>query len=79
MIVAAPASVVLTADENVRLALAVYREAVNAASPYLGFIALRGVLDAVLEKRDAVDAYINRRHQRTKVKGCTPMSSPRCR
>ena len=59
MIASAPARIELAADERARLALALYREGVSASSPYLGFMAFWGVLDAVLETRDAVDNFIN--------------------
>lgn len=41
----APACVVVEDDPRARLALALYREGVNATSPYLGFVAFWSVLD----------------------------------
>lgn len=60
MTMPAPACVEVVDDKRLRLALAVYREAVNALSPYLGFFAYWGVLDAVFgPKPDDVDAFVN--------------------
>jgi hypothetical protein len=44
--VAAPHSVTVTADERLRLALAVYREGLNAASPFYRFLAFWNVIEA---------------------------------
>jgi hypothetical protein len=56
----APERIEVVDDQRLRLALAVYREGVNAQSPYLGFLAYWGVLDAVYgPHRKDVDAFVN--------------------
>lgn len=50
----------IEADAEAGLALAVYREGVNATSPYFGFFAFWSVLDAVFDgKSKRVDAFVN--------------------
>lgn len=61
----APARVEVEDDDRLRLALAIYREGVNA-NPYLGFFAFWSVLDAVFDGRAGdVDAYVNRQAAKT--------------
>jgi hypothetical protein len=60
MTLRAPERIEVEGSDRLALALAVYREGV-CATPYLGFFAFWGVLDAVFDGSDAdVDAYVNR-------------------
>lgn len=59
MLVAAPRSVAVLDDPKLRLALAVYREGLNAGSPFYRFLAFWNVIDAVHGPDDAdVDLFL---------------------
>jgi len=56
----APASVEVTHDDRLRLALAVLREGVNASTPYLAYFAFFNAIDTAFDGKLAdVNAFIN--------------------
>lgn len=57
----APASIEVANDSHLRLALALYREAVNAASPFYEFLALWNALGAAIQNEAQRTRFINTR------------------
>jgi hypothetical protein len=56
----APESIQVAADERLRLALAVFREAVNASTPYLAYLAFYNAIDTAFDgNRRELDTFIN--------------------
>jgi hypothetical protein len=61
MMFPAPRRIVVAADDRLRLALALYREALNTGSPYYRYLAFWNVVDAVHDgDRATVNTYLRR-------------------